>query len=76
MVRKSLIPLFRSLYNSRNQVLDFEGMHEWHTSFLKFLRPLPIGKAPEDLHKDDDMQIKFLSSEANVKIVVGSIPLQ
>ena len=46
-------------------------MHEWHTSFLKVLRPLPAGKKPEEMQKGDDMFLKFLSIPGQkVKIVV------
>jgi hypothetical protein len=49
-------------------------MHEWHTSFLKVMQPLPKGtKTPEQLAPGDDMYLKFLQIGANVKIVVRSV---
>jgi hypothetical protein len=47
-------------------------MHEWHTSFLKVMQPLPKGtKTPEQLVAGDDMYLKFLMVGTNVKIVVS-----
>nr|POE74366.1 ngg1-interacting factor 3 [Quercus suber] len=53
-------------------VLDFERMHEWHTSFLKIMKPLPEGKAPIAMAKGDDMYLKFLQVGSKVKIVENS----
>jgi hypothetical protein len=48
-------------------------MHEWHTSFLKVMQPLPKGtKTPEQMVAGDGMYLKFLQVGTNVKIVVRS----
>lgn len=52
-------------------MLDFDHMHEWHTSFLRVMKPLPKGtKIPEQMQPGDDMYLKFLQVGSNVKIVV------
>lgn len=46
-------------------------MHEWHSSFLKIMKPLPEGKTPLAMAKGDDMYLKFLQVGSKVKIVVS-----
>jgi len=67
------IEIDRTPAEVRAIVLDFDRMHEWHSSFLKVMKPLPKGtKTPEQMQPGDDMYLKFLQVGSNVKIVENS----
>lgn len=60
----------------RAVVLDFEKLSEWHSSFLKVMRPLPLkagdpAPTPYDMRPGRNaMHLKFLSVASKVDIVV------